>query len=273
MTTGFEVVTTRSGARAVRDAGCGEIMHPVGPLAESERLYAAPSRLAERLAEPGDALTVLDVGLGAGSNAAAAYRVAESRPPGGRQLRLVSFDRTAAALALVLDSDHRADFGIDEVVSEAARTLLREGCVETERISWRLVLGELPATLEAEPAFCADIVFWDPFSPRANPDLWNVAAFATLRRVCRDGATVHTYSASTKVRAAMLLAGFAVGLGAPTGTKLQTTCAATRAEDLEDPLGARWLERLGRSSAPFPDDAPGDAMDRVGRAPQFLAGR
>jgi len=269
----FEIVVTRSGARAVRDAVCGEIMHPVGPLAESERLYVTPSRLCERLAEEGNtAITVLDVGLGAGSNAGAAFRLSESRPAGGRRLELVSFDRTAAALAIVLDSDP-ADFGLGGPTRDAARTLLRDGVVETERTRWRLVLGELPATLEAEPEAGADVVFWDPFSPRANPGLWNVAAFAALRRVCRDGATVHTYSAATKARAAMLLAGFAVGVGESTGTKEHTTCAAVCADDLHAPLDGRWLERLARSSAPFPDDAPGDALARIQKAPQFLRAR
>ena len=48
-----EVVTTRSGARAMRDRATGQVMHPVvGPLAEAEALYVAPSRLAERLLAP-----------------------------------------------------------------------------------------------------------------------------------------------------------------------------------------------------------------------------
>jgi hypothetical protein len=115
----------------------------------------------------------------------------------------------------------------------------------------------------------ADVVFWDPFSPRANPELWSVAAFTTLRGRCRAGATVHTYSGATAVRSALLLAGFYVGVGEPTGEHKAATCAAVELAALERPLDRRWLERLGRSTAGFPADAPADAYRRVCEHPQF----
>jgi queuine tRNA-ribosyltransferase len=131
--------------------------------------------------------------------------------------------------------------------------------------------GELLASLDAEPPASADVVFWDPFSPRANPELWTVAAFRALRRVCRAGATVHTYSASTRVRSALLLAGFAVGAGDDIGEYKQTTLAAADLCDLTRPLDRRFLQRLLRSSAPFPTDAPADAHARLAALPQLNA--
>ncbi|HTE53787.1 MAG TPA: MnmC family methyltransferase [Kofleriaceae bacterium] len=266
-----EVVTTRSGARAMLDRATGQVMHPVvGPLAEAEELYVAPSRLAERLSAPArEPLVVLDVGLGAGSNAVAAWRVSEARA-GGRVMEIVSFDRTVAALALALEPDHAPAFGLDGPAGAAARALLADGCHATPRTTWRLVLGDLPGALSAT-ALAADVVFWDPFSPSANPDLWSLAAFAALRSRCGDRATVHTYSAATSTRAAMLLAGFAVGAGASTGTMGQTTVGAIDPADLAQPLDRRWLDRLRRSSAPLPVDAPVDAFDRIAAMRQFVS--
>ena len=123
--------------------------------------------------------------------------------------------------------------------------------------------------LALEPAASADVVFWDPFSPRANPELWTIAAFTALRRLCRAGATVHTYSGATAVRSALLLAGFAVGVGEATGEHKAATVAAVDLEDLACPLDRRWLARLGRSTAGFPGDAPADALARVAALPQF----
>ena len=266
----FELVTTRGGSPAVRDQNTGEIMHPVGPVHEAEQLYVEPSRLAERLGEAESSpLVVYDVGLGAGSNAIAAFSTSEARSAPGRRLELTSFDRTAAAMELVLDSVHAEDFGLSGTVAAAARAVLEHGRFETAHTSWRLVLGELPATMDSEPAGKADIIYWDPFSPKSNPSLWTVAAFSSLRRACGDQATVHTYSAATSTRAAMLLAGFCVGFGASTGTKEHTTTAATNPGALDAPLGSRWLDRLGRSSAPLPADAPANALERIRRAPQF----
>lgn len=258
-----EVVTTRSGARAMLDRATGQVMHPVvGPLAEAEALYVGASRLAERLGAPGpEPLVVLDVGLGAGSNAVAAWQASEARSA-GRALEIVSFDRTAAALALALEPEHAPAFGLDGPAGAAARALLADGRHAARLTSWRLVLGELPGAL-SEATLAADVVFWDPFSPKANPELWSVAAFTALRSRSAGRATVHTYSAATSTRAAMLLAGFAVGAGPSTGTMGQTTIAAVDPADLAQPLDRRWLDRLRRSSAPLPADAPTDAFDRI----------
>jgi queuine tRNA-ribosyltransferase len=185
----------------------------------------------------------------------------------GRALEIVSFDRTVAALALALSPEHAAAFGLDGAAGVAARALLAAGRHVTPRTSWRLVVGELPGALAGTLA--ADIVYWDPFSPRANPELWSTAAFTALRSCCADRATVHTYSAATSTRAAMLLAGFAVGAGPSTGTMGQTSVGAMVPDDLARPLDRRWLDRLQRSTAPLPADAPADALDRIAAMPQF----
>lgn len=265
-----EVVTTRAGARAIRDRKTGELMHPVvGPAVEAERLYVAPSRLRERLAD-GDPrpLMLLDIGLGAGSNALAAWRASAARTA-GRVLEIVSFDRSLGALALALGASHAADFGFDEASGAAGAAVLALRTHDAGHARWRCVLGALPDTLASLDDASADVVFWDPFSPRANPELWTARAFTALRRVCRSGATVHTYSGATATRSAMLLGGFAVGVGPATGENKYATHGATDLRDLVAPLDPRWLERLARSSAPFPHDAPTDALERVRRAPQF----
>jgi queuine tRNA-ribosyltransferase len=267
------VVTTRDGARAILDQATGEVMHPVvGPLVESLRLYVEPARLEARLRDGGrEPLVLLDVGLGAGANALAAWRVSESLPRDARPLTILSFDRTLDALALALD--HADDFAIDGHAAEAVRAVLASGAFETARTRWHVQRGELPDALAAAPEVRADVVFWDPFSPRANPELWRYAAFAALRARCRAGCTVHTYGGATATRAALLLAGFEVGLGPVTGTDKRGTIATLPPATAPDRLDARWLARLTRSSAPFPPDAPADALARIACHPQFARQR
>jgi queuine tRNA-ribosyltransferase len=271
MTLDCEVVLTVSGAPAMRDRTTGELMHPVvGPLVEAENLYARPSRLGTRLSEPSETpLVLLDVGLGAGSNAIAAWRISEAARAPSRRLEIVSFDRSLAALILAVAPENAGAFGLEGGPGVAARRLLVDRRHETARTTWRFVEGDLGTTLALEAAATSDVVFWDPFSRRADPSLWTVAAFAGVRRLCRAGATLHTFSGATSTRSALLLAGFAVGLGDDPGAGKQTTCAAVHAADLRHPLGRRWLERLTRSSAPFPSDAPPDALERIAALPQF----
>jgi queuine tRNA-ribosyltransferase len=288
----FELVLTSQGAPAVRDAEAGEVMHPVvGAAVESERLYAAQSRLAERLTGPGDRLVLYDVGLGAGSNALAAIRAARSaaRVPAAagamivgdegaqpvparttrplRDLLVLSFERELGALELAA-SDAGAALTPAPEDRAALRALLSAGAHAEPGIEWRLVRGDVLETLPAA-APPAEIVFWDPFSPRVNPGLWSLAAFRALRARCAPDATLFTYSTATSVRTALLLAGFCVGVGDPSGPKQETTAAATRRDLLARPLDARWLARLERSSAPFPADAPEDAAALIRAHPQF----
>jgi queuine tRNA-ribosyltransferase len=276
-----EVVRTRRGDLAIRCREVGEVMHPgVGPLAEARQLYVGQSRLAERLraAQSGNQdgrheetpLVLFDVGLGAGSNALAAWEESARAPATARPLEMVSFERDLGALhlGLSLPADDAGALGFTPASAAAARALLAAGEHRSARTCWRLRPGELLPALAAEPS-AADIVFWDPFSPRANPELWTVAAFAAVRARAGARCTLFTYSASTATRVAMLLAGWVVGVGDPVGDKAETTAAAVDGRDLARPLGPRFLERLGRSQAPLPADAPVDARARIAAAPQF----
>jgi queuine tRNA-ribosyltransferase len=267
---GHEVVRTRGGALAMRSREAGEVMHPgVGPLVEAEQLYVRQSRLGERLRAAGGAgrVVVYDVGLGAGSNAVAARAEAERAGAAAARLELVSFERDLGALRLAIE--HGAAFGIEGAHAEAARALLDGGRHDSARTTWRLEPGDVLAALARQAPGAADVVFWDPFSPRANPELWTVAAFGAARRAVGPRGTLFTYSASTTTRVAMLLAGWAVGVGDAIGGKAATTAAAVSAADLARPLDGRWLARLGRSAAPLPADAPADAVARAAAAPQF----
>ena len=263
-----EVVRTRKGLVAMRSVDAGEVMHPgVGPLVESEQLYVRQSRLAERLAgTSGRNLVLFDIGMGAGSNAMAAWIESERAPASAARLELVSFERDLGALELALS--HPSDFALDGERGQAARALLAHGRHETPRTSWRLHHGDLREALAVETSL-ADIVFWDPFSPKANPDLWTIDAFTAIRRLANGHCTLFTYSASTAVRAALLLAGWAVGVGEPIGEKAATTAAAVEAADLARPLGRDWPARLSRPDARLPRDAPADVAVRISALPQF----
>ncbi|MES1205837.1 MAG: MnmC family methyltransferase [Pseudomonadota bacterium] len=271
-----EVVRTKGGALALRDVATGEVMHPgVGPRAEAEALYVRQSGLAERLAEAAGAasaarVVVFDVGLGAGSNAVAAWAASERAPAAAARLELVSFERDLDALALALE--HGSAFAFEGASATAARALLAHGRHETARTNWRLVRGDIVDALDRETAR-ADIVFWDPFSPRVNPELWTIAAFRAARARAADAGTLFTYSASTAVRLALLLAGWTVGVGDAVGDKRATTAAAVRAGDLARPLDRPWLARLERPDVPLPPDLPPETrrdLARVaGALPQF----
>jgi hypothetical protein len=169
-----------------------------------------------------------------------------------RALELVSLEVDLAPLRLALAD--AAGFPFLQPFREAAEALMRDGMWEGEGVRWRLHLGDAQGLLRAELPR-ADLVFFDPFSPASNPEMWTTAVLSRVRECCREegeGALLLTYSAATPTRVTLLLAGFYVGAGASTGTKGETTVAATRRDSLASPLGERWLERWRRSSSRAP---------------------
>jgi len=254
----FELVTLRNGARAVRHLVHGEVMHPsVGPWQEAVALYAEQSRLAEKLQQEGPPLCIWDVGLGAGTNAVAALTTAAGLGAAQRRrLCIVSFELDLSPLRLALGDAE--GFPFLRPFARAAETLATAKRFHEGLLDWELHLGDA-ASLWREATRPADLIYFDPFSPASNPSLWTPRAFEQLRQSATEaegGCSLFTYSAATPTRVSLLLGGFFVGTGAPTGTKAETTVAATRLELLDRPLDRRWLERWERSSSKAPHGLP-----------------
>lgn len=248
----FELVTLKSGARAVRHLGHGEVMHPVGPWEEANRLYVDQLELERRLGGRSDEpLRILDVGLGAGTNAVAA--LARAQAMGARRLRdieVVSLEIDTAPLELALGDE--AGFPFLAPWRTAGRALLEDGRWEAPAMSWRLLLGDAAERMDEVDGFF-DLVFFDPFSPDVNAAMWSQRVLRNIRsRLRLQGGVLATYSAATPTRVSLLLAGFFVGQGVSTGTRQETTVAASHLELLEAPLGERFLQRWQRSSAKAP---------------------
>ncbi len=267
----FDLVTLKGGARAVRHTGHGEVMHPVGPWEEAQALYVAQSNLARRLAEDGPALVIHDVGLGAATNAVAAFTAARNLGDlQRRKMHVVSLEVDLAPARLALGD--AVGFPFLSPWHDVVRTVLEHGRWEEGLLSWELHVGNALETW-TRPLPKADLVFFDPFSPAANPTMWTPAAFALLRAHCRDdgaGCQLFTYSAATRTVVSLLLGGFFVGHGVATHGKT-TTVAATRRELLSRPLDAAWLAHWERSSARAPHGGVLDAVTEaaVRAHPQF----
>jgi len=253
----YEVVV-REGVGRIRDRQSGEVMHSVNdPAEEARSLYVEQSQLIERLRSGSHdhPLIVWDVGLGAAANAMATIQACEAMSPQDRvrKLRLISFENDLDSLKLALS--HRQWF--KHLKHAAPERLLadQQWTSSCGLIEWLLLPGDF-----AEQKFTApppEIIFFDPFSFKTDGNLWTLAAFRELFRLCGENETeIFTYTYSTAVRAAMLAAGFYVAKGCATGPKGETTIglshAAARKQHDRKLLGADWLARWHRSDAKAP---------------------
>ncbi len=72
-----------------------------------------------------------------------------------------------------------------------------------------------------------DVVYFDAFSPDAQPELWSEEVFLNIYQLMKEGGVLMTYCAKGDVRRAMLAAGFKV-------------------EKLQGPPGKRHILRAGK---------------------------
>lgn len=257
----FEIVKTTTGAVSIRNKAVNEIMHnPVGPWIEANSLYIDQSKLKQKLSESAsEELVLFDVGLGAAANALAVMACAQSvelsEPAGSRPIRLISFERELELLKFALqNADQFSHFQGHE---PALRQILDQGHWSAGKISWELRQGDFLDNIQSEPER-PHLVFFDPYSPSVNQEMWTTACFERIHLISRNaeqgGTSLYTYSQATRIRAALLKAGFSVGYGASTGLKKETTVASTVWSDLKLPLGIEWFERWGRSDVRYPYD-------------------
>ena len=253
----FEVVTTSAGVRSIRNNFVNETMHnPVGPWAESNELYIKQSQLEKKLqCGEHDEVIVFDVGLGAAANAVAAFHCAKNLKNCKTCLRVISFEKDLRLLEFTLKnaSEFEHLLGFESALSQ----ILTKGHWSDGNLSWELREGDFTELIKREELF-PNIVFFDPYSPAVNEEMWTEACFKDLYNCCSrnklSDTTLFTYSRATPIRAALFAAGFFVGSGDATGLKSETTQAATYFERINSPLDRRWLQRWHRSHTPYPFD-------------------
>lgn len=246
----FEIVRLKSGVNSLRLISNNETFHPgIGPIAEANILHVNQHRFEERIPahEP---FILWDVGLGAAANAVAALDRLQTL---GGKVEIHSFDKTLAALEFALAEKEELDYikPYERVISE----LVQKG--ETQvgpNIRWILHLGDFQETMHrAIPS--PHSIFYDPYSPRGNVEMWNLNHFQKLRQRLDPNrpCLISNYSRATYVRVTWLLAGFCVGIGTAIGEKEETSLAATHPEVLASPLPPSWLRRVqvSHSSAPL----------------------
>ncbi|MEQ1757846.1 MAG: tRNA guanosine(34) transglycosylase Tgt [Vicinamibacterales bacterium] len=284
----YEVHRAPEGFASIRHKASGEIMHSrTPPMEEAQRLYIEQSDLAARLHLSADEhpvtaapLVVWDVGLGAAANAMAAIRCYEAEATAGpaRPMHLVSFENDLDSLRLAFQ--HNREFTY--LRHSAIGGILGAGRWQSSQhagLRWTLILGDFLTTMGAAPA-PPDLIFFDMFSSKTDSDQWTLGAFRQLFGACDGRVTeLFTYTCSTRIRAALLAAGFHVAKGRSTGDKLDTTVAFTP-EASRMPAMRRhgllthdWLGRWSRSGAKFPADVPTEQQGSFEQAirshPQF----
>jgi hypothetical protein len=273
----FEIVTLKSGAKSLRSRALRETFHPVtGPFAEANRLHIGQQRLVERGASAGEKFIVWDVGLGAAANALAAVEVLAGC---AARIEIHSFDKTLAPMEFAIAHADELEYPLAHL--EALCDLIAgRRAVPAPGIEWLLHRGDFRELIRDETYPAPHAIFYDPYSPGVNREMWTLEHFEAVYRRITPGppCLLTNYSRSTAVRVTLLLAGFFVGVGSPVGEKNETTIAANRPGLLENPLDQTWLARVRNSTNAAPirggdhvrSPIRADDFERLRSHPQFI---
>ncbi len=273
MADGFELVALTGGIYSLRALENGQTFHPVvGPVAEAEAIHVGGTRLVERAnaLPPGETFVIWDVGLGAAANALTAIRTLSTACERTGEITLHSFDATFGPLDFAFEN--RLALGYPCGYEPEIEALRRDGTawvplINSGTVRWQAHLGDFPSLLASEESFpTPHAVFYDPYSPGVNREMWTLEMFTALHARLRPETPclLTTYTRSTAVRVTLLLAGFFVGVGGATGEKDETTVATNAAALLERPLGRDWLEKKVYASTNAAPLRAGSAIDARG---------
>ncbi len=243
----FALSKAKDGSVSISHSESGEVMHPGrDPMIEAQSLYVEQSQVVSRFEnlKEGEELVLWDVGLGAAFNAMAVIHSLKDKTSQGN-LKIISFEKDMDALRLALF--HPAEFL--HLRHKAPHDLLEKSSYNDEKISWQLIEGDFLETFKNAPL--PDLIFFDPFSSKTDSELWSLQTFKNLFSFINSkNCSLYNYTASTVIRARLLLAGFFVAHGKASPPKEETTVALTQKNQIEQRLlGEEWLEKLGRSDA------------------------
>lgn len=191
----------------------GEGFHgAIGARRETREKFVRPAGL-ERW-EPGSTLTVVDVGVGLGTNTAALLSAAIDR---GLRLRWwgLELDRRPLQRALA-EARFRQQWPRQavELLEQLAGTGHWRSGAGSGELLWGDARLHLPGLLEVQRGRC-DLVLLDAFSPQHCPELWSEEFLGRLAALLAPRGRLLTYCSAAAVRHSLLQAGLELMAIAP----------------------------------------------------------
>jgi len=202
--------------------------NPNGAVAESRHVFfETPGWLSEIDSE--EPFHLFEMGFGTGLNLLLLLEELKRNPRKGTIVyHAVEAFPLSLEQAMKLNYRNRLDLpNCGEVLATIFRNL-QPGLNEI-RICNQLVLRLFIGRFEAfpEPEHPYRLIFFDPFSPDVNPELWQVDVFRKLADWSAPDVLLTTYGAASAARAAMAAGGWSVTMAQGALGKREMTLAST----------------------------------------------
>ncbi|MGB1370363.1 MAG: tRNA (5-methylaminomethyl-2-thiouridine)(34)-methyltransferase MnmD [Flavobacteriaceae bacterium] len=211
------IITTADGSKTIQIEDWNEQYHSIhGALQEAKHVYIENGLHEFLQRQPNQKhINILEIGFGTGLNAMLSatdelalqksilYHGIEAYPVSNDELQALNYSSLLALKSEIFDQLHSASWNNESQITK------------------HFVLKKRQESFaDIKDANTFDIVYFDAFGPRVQPDLWTPSIFKMMHTAMRFGAVLVTYSAKGSVRRAMQEVGFEVErLAGPPGKR------------------------------------------------------
>ena len=176
----------------------GESYHShTGGVEEALKKYAVPCKIKELAGEckkTGKAIKILDVCFGVGYNSAMAISVALEENPECR-IEVVGLEFDPEIIKKIQEVNPKIPFYAQYKKLTPENLSFNQG-----KVSVKILLGDARETVKSLSQEEFDAVFFDPFSTKSAPEMWQTAFFKEMWRVMKSSAILATYSCARMAR-------------------------------------------------------------------------
>lgn len=170
----------------------------VGAYTESLHKFYNASGIGELLKKQD--VRLLDICLGGGSNLAVTLdKIADIDTP--HRLHIVTVEKQSSLFDTIRENGYlwpvRGYNRLRHLITHA----------ETENIRLDIAIGDARNILD-KLLWKFDVIYFDPFGKRKNPEMWTVDVFQKLHMLLADKGKVATYSSGKAIRKDFVTAGF-----------------------------------------------------------------
>ncbi|MCB1084337.1 MAG: hypothetical protein KDK61_08495, partial [Simkania sp.] len=206
-----------------------ETYHSISGAAQEALLkHVMPSGVLEH-----EDAVIGDVCFGLGYNLIVAIAEHQKKFPKG-QLQIFAFENDKD----ILEKINEINYGVYEPAAGKIRELLNNRIermlsydiyfYEDDALTITLYRGDVKETLPLLASEVLEVVFFDPFSPKKQPELWSTDLLEVVYEVMEKDAVLTTYSCARVVRDNLKTVGFTVEDGPIVGRNSPGTLAIKR---------------------------------------------
>ena len=190
-------IETRDGSETFVCEHYNESYHSfTGAVEEATQKYCKPTKIKELAINQGE-FTLLDFAFGMGYNSAMAIGIAKAANPNCK-ITVIGIENDPKIIDKIQEVNPLIP-GFQEYKHLTPKNLTHACYNDSVKI--KILLGDAKETIKTIAKNSIDVIFYDPFSPKTQPEMWSYELFKEVNRILKEKSGIlATYSCARMVR-------------------------------------------------------------------------